>query len=74
MLVTQEAEVEDAEIYDKEIQKELDEPVELVSVSLNSVVGFDDPKTMKMKGQVGEEEVVVMIDSGRPLILSQLES
>lgn len=41
-------------------------PVEEVvtKVSLNSVVGISNPKTMKLKGIIGELEVVVMIDPG----------
>lgn len=33
-------------------------------VSLNSVVGFTNPRTMKMVGTIGGREVVVMIDPG----------
>lgn len=33
-------------------------------ISLNSVVGLSNPKTMKLKGLIGEKEVVVMIDPG----------
>lgn len=38
-----------------------DEPVE---VSLNSVVGLSNPKTMKLIGKIADKEVVVMIDPG----------
>lgn len=31
---------------------------------LNSVVGIDNPKTMKLAGHIGEERVVVMVDQG----------
>ncbi|KAL5578650.1 hypothetical protein UlMin_011092 [Ulmus minor] len=37
---------------------------QVVEVSLNSVVGLTTPKTMKLKGTIGEQEVVVLIDSG----------
>lgn len=33
-------------------------------VSLNSVVGLSNPRTMKLRGKVGESEVVVLIDPG----------
>lgn len=33
-------------------------------VSLNSVIGLSNPKTMKMRGMIGEGEVIVMIDPG----------
>lgn len=33
-------------------------------VSLNSVIRLTNPKTMKLKGLIGHEEVVVLIDSG----------
>lgn len=34
----------------------------LTEVSLNSVVGISNPKTMKLKGLIGHREVIVMID------------
>ncbi|XP_024026844.1 uncharacterized protein LOC112093161 [Morus notabilis] len=37
---------------------------ELVELSLNSVVGLTAPKTMKLQGQVGGCEVIILIDSG----------
>lgn len=37
---------------------------QVVEVYLNSVVGLTTPKTMKLKGTIGEQEVVVLIDSG----------
>ncbi|KAL5542906.1 hypothetical protein UlMin_010616 [Ulmus minor] len=43
---------------------EMAEINQLVEVSLNSVVGLTTPKTMKLKGTIGEQEVVVLIDSG----------
>lgn len=36
----------------------------LTEVSLNSVIGLSNPKTMKLKGLLGDQEVVVMIDPG----------
>lgn len=35
-----------------------------VQVHLNSVVGLSNPKTMKMEGVIGEQEVVILVDSG----------
>ena len=35
-----------------------------VSVSLNSLVGIDNPKTMKLVGSIEGAKVVVMIDPG----------
>ncbi|KAF8405497.1 hypothetical protein HHK36_010404 [Tetracentron sinense] len=40
------------------------EITQVVEVSLNSVVGLTTPKTMKLKGMIGEQEVVVPIDPG----------
>lgn len=37
---------------------------QVAEVSLSSVVGLTTPKTMKLKGMVGEQEVVVLIDPG----------
>lgn len=41
-------------------------PVEEIAteVSLNSVIGLSNPRTMKLRGLIGEYEVVVMIDPG----------
>lgn len=41
-------------------------PIEevLTEVSLNSVIGISNPKTMKIKGLIGDHEVVIMIDPG----------
>ncbi|XP_052188845.1 uncharacterized protein LOC127799137 [Diospyros lotus] len=37
---------------------------EVVELSLNSVVGLTPPQTMKIKGEIDGQEVVVLIDSG----------
>lgn len=38
---------------------------EMISeVSLNSVIGISNPKTMKIKGQIDDQEVIVMVDPG----------
>lgn len=36
----------------------------ITEVSLNSVIGLSNPKTMKLRGLIGDQEVVVMIDPG----------
>lgn len=36
----------------------------ITEVSLNSVVGLSNPKTMKLRGSIGDFEVVVLIDPG----------
>lgn len=38
--------------------------MKVAEVSLNSVVGLTSPKTMKMAGKIGDQEVIVMIDPG----------
>ncbi|KAA0063300.1 Ty3/gypsy retrotransposon protein [Cucumis melo var. makuwa] len=35
-----------------------------IELSINSVVGLTNPRTMKVKGKLGKEEVVVLIDCG----------
>ncbi|KAA0060520.1 snRNA-activating protein complex subunit 4 [Cucumis melo var. makuwa] len=35
-----------------------------IELSINSVVGLTNPGTMKVKGRIGEEEVVILIDCG----------
>ncbi|GJW97748.1 ankyrin repeat-containing protein [Tanacetum coccineum] len=49
-----------------EFDEKSDEHVHLdmVEVSLNSVMGFTSSHTMKIRGIIGDEEVVVLIDSG----------
>ena len=37
--------------------------METVDISLNSVVGINNPKILKLMGKIGDEELVVMIDS-----------
>ncbi|GKC58538.1 ty3-gypsy retrotransposon protein, partial [Tanacetum coccineum] len=54
---------------DEEDAYQEDEPFEhehldSVEVSLNSVIGLTSPRTMKIRGTVGETEVVVLIDCG----------
>ena len=35
-----------------------------MELSINSVVGLADPRTMKVKGSIAQQEVVVLIDCG----------
>lgn len=44
--------------------REEPEAGEVVLLSINSVVGLSNPKTMKVKGRIAQREVVVLIDSG----------
>lgn len=41
-------------------------PIEEITteVSLNSVIGLSNPKTMKLRGLIGDCEVIIMIDPG----------
>ena len=41
----------------------VDEEIDTI-ISLNSLVGITNPKTMKMLGSVGKEELIPMIDLG----------
>lgn len=57
-----EYEMEEGEDCDRE-----EEPTtvsELAEVSMNSVVGLSSPRTMKLRGTIKDEDVVIMIDSG----------
>ena len=62
--------MDEAEQEEEEGSGEVDPELEtaeinqVVEISLNSVVGLTTPKTMKLKGTIGEQEVVVLIDSG----------
>lgn len=63
-------------VYDDDRQDESEGPIEekiegeklvtreLVELSMNSVVGLTPPQTMKLKGKILGEEVVVLIDCG----------
>lgn len=37
---------------------------EIVELSINSMVGLSSPKTMKVKGTIAQQHVVVVIDCG----------
>lgn len=56
-------EEEEVEAADEGVESPQSQPEELLTeVSLNSVIGLSNPKTMKLKGLLGDHEVVVMID------------
>ena len=40
------------------------EEVEPIGMSLHSIVGITNPKTMKLLGKIGLNELIVMIDPG----------
>ncbi|XP_050942184.1 transposon Tf2-1 polyprotein isoform X1 [Cucumis melo] len=64
----EELEIVEEEFFDAEAEmKQVDvQGVENLNIelSLNSVVGLNNPGTMKVKGKVGGEEVVILIDCG----------
>lgn len=51
-----------------EFEEALENPVEnettTAGISLSSVVGIDNPRTMKLEGMIGGHKVIVMIDPG----------
>ncbi|XP_056699529.1 uncharacterized protein [Spinacia oleracea] len=49
------------EFYSLEEQMEAEVPTTL---SINSIVGITNPKTLKLVGYIGDGEVIVMVDSG----------
>lgn len=57
-------EYEYEEDYESEKEEDSPEFSELAELSLNSVVGLSSPRTMKLRGSIRNEDVVVMIDSG----------
>ncbi|KAL0551119.1 hypothetical protein IC582_010201 [Cucumis melo] len=64
----EELEIVEEEYFDDESEMK---PPEIQSIenlnielSINSVVGLTNPGTMKVKGKLGEEEVVILIDCG----------
>ena len=58
-----EDEPDDEELEDKPIDVGAVENFN-IELSINSVAGLDNPGTMKVKGKVKNEEVVVLIDCG----------
>lgn len=50
------------EIAKSEGEEEIEEAAEKVELALQSVLGYSTPRTMKLKGKIGDCEVVVLID------------
>lgn len=64
-MVTMEGEDEEEE--NEGVEEDSGEPpvdITPLEISLNSVVGMSNPKTMKMLGTINGEQVVVMVDLG----------
>lgn len=56
--------IEDFELEDsKEAVEEVFRP-EVIKLSLNLVVGLTTLRTMKIKGEIGQQEVIILVDSG----------
>ena len=70
VVLLQEYEAEAQVVEDVGQERELEsKPMEgaenqVVEVSLNSVVGLTSPKTLKLAGEINNQKVVVLIDSG----------
>lgn len=54
----------DVESDDQEVTYKEEHVAELAELSLNTVVGFSDPGTMKVRGRVEQDEVIIFIDCG----------
>ncbi|KAL0724084.1 hypothetical protein Bca4012_038683 [Brassica carinata] len=56
------------EVLDQEEEQfclvENKEQQELMTLSYNSFLGIDSPKTTKMRGRINQKEIIVMLDSG----------
>ena len=57
-------ELEVLDSNEEEDQQEQHNPQVLHTLSLNSYLGIDSPKTTKMRGFINNREVIVMLDSG----------
>ncbi|GJY45836.1 putative mitochondrial protein [Tanacetum coccineum] len=63
MLVNEEEEYEEED--EKELKMATDHAhLDMVEVSLNSVMGFTPNRTMKLRGKIGDREVAILIDCG----------
>ncbi|TYK23171.1 Ty3/gypsy retrotransposon protein [Cucumis melo var. makuwa] len=64
----EELEIVEEEYFDAESEMKLSEIQNVenlnIELSINSVVGLTNPGTMKVKGKIGEEEVVILIHCG----------
>ena len=52
------------EVKEKEVEKKEHSYLDVAEVLLNSIVGFTPNHTIKIRGRIGEQDVVVLIDSG----------
>lgn len=68
VMLTHDCESEEDEIQEAEVGEQVTmqsaEVVEDVELSLNSIIGFTSSGTMKIKGSIGKQAVVVLIDCG----------
>ncbi|TYK30579.1 ty3-gypsy retrotransposon protein [Cucumis melo var. makuwa] len=64
----EELEIVEEEFFDAETEMKQVEVQNVenlnIELSINSVVGLTNPGTMKVKGRVGEEDIVILIDCG----------
>ena len=54
----------DDDVEEEEGGAEEETPLAMAEISLSTVVGISHPQTMRMKGDINGQEVIVMIDSG----------
>lgn len=52
------------ELVEEVLERTNGEETEVAELSANSVVGMSSPRTLKLRGRIGDETVVVLIDSG----------
>ncbi|KAI0524824.1 hypothetical protein KFK09_004212 [Dendrobium nobile] len=64
LLVCEDEEDEERGGNDPEVEEDEKLHLDVAEVSLNSVVGFTPSHTMKVRGEIADREVVVLIDSG----------
>ena len=55
--------VEEVENDDKELNC-VEVANAIIELSINSVVGLTNPGTMKVRGKIGDREVIILIDCG----------
>lgn len=63
VLIVAEDEEEEGDFVEASNEPVEDEPI-TAGISLSSVVGIDNPRTMKLQGRIGGNKVIVMIDPG----------
>lgn len=67
LMSSDEGQTEDGEmavLEGEEYDGETEEMVEQPEISLNSVLGINNPKTLNLRGKVHDQDVVIMIDPG----------